>query len=259
MNTHLSELLRWILEPLATEMMDRFSEVNSGEDPKSRLDRLNAANKDWEPAAKLEGSLGEQPEVESVAKEAPGLCDCEECLSEGGGVTEAQRGEELRLKQGEVLRRGNRNKAALLRAKREELRDRSTNRYIRKHESLKWVSSRDVPNEIVQDRSKPMVVIGSDCVSLNPNLKKVESAEEAAEAVMEGNIKWKNINCVKSNKPVLFQKSRSDMSEGGGLRLARSCRKRSYSGPLQFCSQSSAREGVSGRLSGTWRTDCLLC
>jgi hypothetical protein len=36
-----------------------------------------------------------------------------------------------------------------------------------------------------------MVVIGSDCVSFYPNLKKVESAEEAAEAVMEGNINWK--------------------------------------------------------------------
>ena len=70
MNTQFSELFSWTLEPMATEMMDRSSEVNSGDDLKSRLDRLNAANKDWEPAAKLEGSLEKQPEVESVAKEA---------------------------------------------------------------------------------------------------------------------------------------------------------------------------------------------
>ena len=84
MNSHLSELLSWLLEPLATEMMGKSSEVNSGEDLKSSLDRLNVANQDWIPANKLVGSLGDQPEVDPM--EVPGLCDCEDCLEEGGSL-----------------------------------------------------------------------------------------------------------------------------------------------------------------------------
>ena len=184
MNSHLSELLSWLLEPLATEMMGKSSEVNSGEDLKSSLDRLNVANQDWVPANKLVGSLGDQPEVDPM--EVPGLCDCEDCLEEGGSLTKERSGADMR--------RGKGNKSERLRAKREELRERRTVGYKRRHDSLKWVSSRDVPNSMVQDRSKPMVVIGSDCVSLFPNLRKVEAADEAADAVMEGNVDWQNIN-----------------------------------------------------------------
>jgi hypothetical protein len=82
MNSHLSEPCS---ESLLTEMMGKSSEVNNGEDLKSSLDRLNVANKDWEPAAKLEVSYGDQPEVEPV--EAPGLNDCKDCLQEGGSLT----------------------------------------------------------------------------------------------------------------------------------------------------------------------------
>ena len=32
------------------------------------------------------------------------------------------------------------------------------------------VSSRDVPNHLIQDRSKPMVIVGTDVVGLYPNL-----------------------------------------------------------------------------------------
>ena len=61
-------------------MMGKSSEVNSGEDLKSSLDRLNVANQDWEPATELVGSLGDQPEVDPM--EVPGLCDCEDFLEE---------------------------------------------------------------------------------------------------------------------------------------------------------------------------------
>ena len=59
MNSHLSELLSWLLQPLATEMIGKCSEVNSRKDLKSSLHRLNVANQDWEPAAELVRSLGE--------------------------------------------------------------------------------------------------------------------------------------------------------------------------------------------------------
>ena len=47
----------------------------------------------------------------------------------------------------------------------------------------------DVGQEWVQDKSKVMVGIGSDAVSLYPSLTKTESANKVADAVMESSIK----------------------------------------------------------------------
>ena len=39
-----------------------------------------------------------------------------------------------------------------------------------------------------------MVIIGSDVVSFYPNMTKVESANEVAEAVMESDLKWEGVD-----------------------------------------------------------------
>ena len=78
--------------------------------------------------------------------------------------------------------------------KRENLKDIRTSRWSRKHDKLKWVASKDVQNICVQDRSSKMVIIGSDCVSLYPNLTKNTTADEIAQAVLESDIEWKDIN-----------------------------------------------------------------
>mgnify|MGYP001336309005 CR=1 FL=1 len=39
-----------------------------------------------------------------------------------------------------------------------------------------------------------MVIIGSDAVSLYPNLTKQESADEVAEAAMATDVEWKGVN-----------------------------------------------------------------
>ena len=44
------------------------------------------------------------------------------------------------------------------------------------------VSSDSVPNNLVQDRSKPMVIVGSDVVSLYPNLRWDATGEEVYRA-----------------------------------------------------------------------------
>ena len=89
-----------------------------------------------------------------------------------------------------MKRRGNRNKALLLRERREELKEKRRNGYKR----CGRVNSKQVSQEYIQDRSKVMVVIGSDAVSLFPSLTKLESAEEVAQAVMESNMKWEGVN-----------------------------------------------------------------
>ena len=65
-----------------------------------------------------------------------------------------------------MRRRGNRNKALLLRERRDQLRERRSNGYKR----CGRVSSKQVAQEWVQDKSRAMVVIGSDVVSLFPSL-----------------------------------------------------------------------------------------
>ena len=89
-----------------------------------------------------------------------------------------------------IKRRGNRNKAMLLREKREQLKDKRTGGYKR----CDRVGSNQVPREMVQDRSKAMVIIGRDAVSLFPSLTKQESADEVAEAVLESDMIWNGIN-----------------------------------------------------------------
>ena len=74
MNTHLSEILSWLLEPLATSMMGKSSEVISDEDLNNKMDTLNMVNKDWKPEEQSQEPIGTSPEMEDKLSAAPGLC-----------------------------------------------------------------------------------------------------------------------------------------------------------------------------------------
>ena len=89
-----------------------------------------------------------------------------------------------------VKQRGNRNKAVLMRERREQLKLRRQAGYKR----CGRVSSNSVGQDWVQEKSEVMVVIGSDAVSLYPSLTKEESANEVAEAVLESSIRWEGIH-----------------------------------------------------------------
>ena len=97
-----------------------------------------------------------------------------------------------------VGQRGNRNKALLLRERREALKERRTHGFRRCNK----VNSKEVSNKWVQDRNPKMVVIGSDAVSLYPSMTKLESADEVANAMLESNIKWEGLKVyVNERKP----------------------------------------------------------
>ena len=89
-----------------------------------------------------------------------------------------------------MKKRGNRNKSILIRERREQLKQKRKNGYKR----CDRVSSKDVDQDWVQDRSRAMVVIGSDAVSLYPSMTKQESADEVADAVMKSDMKWEGVN-----------------------------------------------------------------
>ena len=78
MNSHLSEILSWLLEPLADSMMGKSSEVISDEDLKHKIDKLNLANKDWKPEAEVEHPIGQSSVMTDQLDLAPGLCGFKE-------------------------------------------------------------------------------------------------------------------------------------------------------------------------------------
>ena len=82
MNSHLSEILSWLLEPLADSMMGKSSEVISDEDLKHKIDKLNLANKDWKPEAEVEHPIGQSSVMADQLDLAPGLCGSKECAAE---------------------------------------------------------------------------------------------------------------------------------------------------------------------------------
>jgi hypothetical protein len=231
MNAHLSELLSWLLEPLADAMMGKSSEVISDEDLKNKIDNLNLANKDWKPETEKEDPIGEQEEMTSQVGAAPGLCGCEECerdaagdesseaavvveehgdgahsvgeVQDGlhrvgeqrddvhsGGVADDGKEQQREYITNSVSRRGNRNRSLLLRERREQLRQKRTNRF----KQCDRVSSKNVSQKWIQDRSKAMVIIGSDAVSLYPSITKLESSDEVARAVMETDLRWEGVD-----------------------------------------------------------------
>ena len=83
-----------------------------------------------------------------------------------------------------------------MRAARQRLAEARKKGTCRKQAELdvKLVSSKDVPNHLVQDRSKPMVIVGSDVVSLYPNLRATEAGEEVLQAILESDIKWEGVH-----------------------------------------------------------------
>ena len=56
------------------------------------------------------------------------------------------------------------------------------------------MSSKHVPNDLVQDGSIPSVIIGTDVVSLYPNIKWEAAGEEVYQAIMDTTIKFEGMN-----------------------------------------------------------------
>ena len=56
------------------------------------------------------------------------------------------------------------------------------------------MSSKDVPNDLVQDRSIPSVIIGTDVVSLYPNINWEAAGEEFYQAIMDTTIQFEGMN-----------------------------------------------------------------
>ena len=58
-----------------------------------------------------------------------------------------------------------------MRMRREAFKEQRKTKTCKRQPKVKMMSSKDVPNDLVQDRSIPSVIIGTDVVSLYPNIK----------------------------------------------------------------------------------------
>ena len=58
-----------------------------------------------------------------------------------------------------------------------------------------------------------MVIIGSDAISLYPNLTRQESADEVAEAVMESDLKWEVVNWKEATRFLVLRKKLTMVQE----------------------------------------------
>ena len=74
MNYPLSEIVSWVLEPVASYIQGS-SELISCEDLKSQIDEVNSKNKDWTPKAEEVSNLSKRAEM-VVSNNPPKLCDC---------------------------------------------------------------------------------------------------------------------------------------------------------------------------------------
>ena len=88
------------------------------------------------------------------------------------------------------------HKASVMRRKRTEFIEARKSRLCKKQKDLdvKLISSDTVPSELIHDKSKPMVIIGSDVVSLYPNLTWEAAGNEVYRAVVDSSIKWEGIS-----------------------------------------------------------------
>ena len=73
----------------------------------------------------------------------------------------------------------------------------------------KVISSADVPNSYVQDKNQPMVIVGSDVVSLFPCLKKQKVADICCESVLKSDIKWDGVDYLEGTRYIVLNRPES--------------------------------------------------
>ena len=140
MNTHLSEVLSWALEPLADSIAKKSSEVISNEDMRSKFDKCNKKFSKWVPQKPIQGSITNIKVVSEKEKEVPGLCDCKECEDEGNNQN-VQEGRKVSIKtencQNENVPKGRKDNSIrgwLMRQKCQEFMERRKKAHTRKHD-----------------------------------------------------------------------------------------------------------------------------
>ena len=131
-------------------------------------------------------------------------CEPSPSSTDGEGVNTTACEDDLRMKQIHedlsescvTINRPTNSKSFKMKQKREKFKEQRKSRLCEKQQDLQlaMVSAKDVPTELVQDMSKPLVIIGSDVVSLYPNLTWESAGEAVYHTIVDSDIVWQGVN-----------------------------------------------------------------
>ena len=218
MNLHLSELLSQVLEPVANAWTGGM-EVISTDDELNKIDSLNERNRQAKELRQADsdnsGSLadmvhtdderGESDSVDSDRTEVEGRSDPPytdsssdraepEQLSGANHDSDKEEGmnnKERRMNRGRRMREMRKNLADS--RKRKQYRNLAgDDEWLEELDRL--TSSKEVASDMVQDRSKPMVIIGADVDALYPSLEADEVAAVCYQSVMDSEVSYEGVD-----------------------------------------------------------------
>ena len=89
-----------------------------------------------------------------------------------------------------------------------------TRRALTKRGQRKMLLAKDVSNKLVQDRSTPMVIIGSDVESLYPSLDADQVAEIVYDAVMRATIAFEGVHYQEGCRYIVLNSSEQECMAG---------------------------------------------
>ena len=180
MNLHLSEVVSDILEPLVGTIEEGV-EVISGEDMLARVDRMNEKFEGWTKHSWWEGKTSGNYVACGTCGGKDGILDerVEQNLCTCGRLDEPSPGK---------IRTTAKYVKLLRRREWEHVVGWDDNDLDRKY------SSKEMLQEDCQDYTTPMVLVGSDVVSLYPNLDVSRVSRLMYEAVKTSPLKWDNVD-----------------------------------------------------------------
>ena len=239
MNMHLSEILSDILEPVADGVADTC-EVISTEDMVARLLRVDKSLENWTEVEWLRGVVYDGFEACLVCKgeeeyildvNNPEVCKCmkDGVMKDMFQCNTDNEEEELQIKdlvkdidEPRNLCPEGGNGVEITKVTvgfMEKLRKRRWSDILEEVPEGGWVNSNDVSQEMIQDFSKPLEIIGWDVNALYPSLDWETTEGVIREAVMESNIKWEDIDIMEGCRYIALNLSAEDCRKSNLARI----------------------------------------
>ena len=222
MSLHISEIVSDILEPLVGRVQGG-QEVISTEDTIAQLEGINQKMVGWTSTSWWEGVV----HVEYVA--------CGNCRSNEEYLWSEDNPDLCRCSEAVEIH----DEAASMDGM------RCTNDYVRTLRRLEWeksmdwsaddedrmVCSTEVLPEDLQNYSVPMVIVGSDVISLYPNLKVEKIVERVEQEVLKTDLKFENVDYLEAARYLVLNWTEKEVKTSGLRRVLPWRRKRGGSKP----------------------------
>ena len=239
MNMHLSEILSDILEPVA-DGVENTCEVISTEDMVARLLRVDRSLENWSEEEWLRGVVYDGFEAclackgdEDYVLDMSNLEVCK-CMKDGSTKDVVKNNnndeEDLVTKMDEVMKIKDMSNnmmdedEALKTTKvtvgcMNKLRERRWSEILKATPEGGWVDSKEVSQEMIQDFSKPLEVIGWDVNALYPSLDWETTERVVKDAVLNSSIKWEDVDIMEGCRFIALNLSAEECRKSSLARI----------------------------------------